>query len=268
VTEFLQLNGLTIPVALDQWQEGGESVGGTLRRAVDGTLRRSEVAYKRSWGGRTPLSSAAVRRALAQWIRGDGHGWTLDNTYYSSRGLDKLGASAGAAFATGSARFGAKSLHLPTSSDYVAWSDSAMNTGDWTVMVWRKPAATSLAHYIATSAALCWVDGARNDAAWPAWITYSSGQLSIAGTGASAVYFSELTWLPFALPADLSPGDIYALANARSIATLPVQYAAGDAISPAASVIGTASNQTVRQARFGGSVDKAGAALEFSLAEV
>jgi hypothetical protein len=133
MTAALQVNGITLPIAVDSMSHSVDEIGDTAR-AVNGDLVQDRRAIKRSWEFELTPRPAPEALWLRDWILGRGDVWTFESHLYSSRGvlLPVYGANG---LSTGG-KFGGKCLDM-TAGTYAQLVDPAFAVTGVTVLAWH-----------------------------------------------------------------------------------------------------------------------------------
>lgn len=90
MSDFLDLNGITIAVQDGQGTAPAPTDIGTTERAVDGTLIRGRIALKQNYTFATPPTDPVTAVALKALINGFGNHWSFDSNTYSGKGVGPL----------------------------------------------------------------------------------------------------------------------------------------------------------------------------------
>lgn len=222
---FLTLNGLEVPVRNGTAQREADERIGEVVRAFGGQLRKSEQARKQSYVASTPIVTAADAKAYRGLLEGDGHYWGFEGGVYSSKGLGAAGDAL-----TISAVIEQSGSGSAEQADGDTATFAAVLGSEWTVCVWRGPAAGPLEHYIVRSDGAKWVGGSRDDLAVTTWLSVSGGTLSLANSTGAAVYYDELIALPYKI-LDAWAEDIFSRGDSNiAWSDLPALQADGDLI--------------------------------------
>lgn len=225
---FLVINGVEFPVAVDSFTEVPREVGQTVN-AFDGSPIRSRQSTKRDLEFSSRPLDAESGIAWEKFIRGEGE-WFSFSTLYGSKGTPP-GAGYSGTLDSGNGVVGGNALLLTSGTHTYAMSPSSSS---WTVALWHSTSATpgtGYSHYVVTSDATKWVNGARNDAASTTFVSVSSGVVTL--TGASNTRFDKLMVLPFVVPTSWGSEFYDELVTARSYVEMfiPELMVYGDGVS-------------------------------------
>lgn len=252
---FLSLNGLTVRLLVSNFDKGEPAIVGDRNRAINGALRETVVATKRSWRGTMAHASPADAEAWRRFLLREG--WdsvSFDGTLYSGKGLAP-NAGHGATLSTASPKFGTH--NVATNANALTYSFALGSV--WSVSLWRW-SGTAWEHFVVRSDGAKWLAGTRNDAAGTTFLSVSGGSVTLAASNS----FDDLAAFPFLLPATW-PAEI---AAATTAFTCPTLIAAGDAIEGAPrTVVPVVGNASVRPAVVGGVRYKAVETLGIELEE-
>lgn len=172
--DFLQINGLKFPVALESFQEEVEDVG-TVERAFSGLMRRSRLARKRVASFESIWLTPADARAWESFIAGEGETWDFESSVYGSKGRGfTLGSLS--ARETVATKFGDGRLRVFAGTTANVGSASA-----WTLLVWRVPTGgfTGWDHYAIYSGGSWYKNGSSITPPSQLWAVISSGTLTL-----------------------------------------------------------------------------------------
>jgi hypothetical protein len=210
---------------------------GDISPANDGTMRATRQTRKHDLSFQSIPLAASDARAWEGLLAGEGHVWSFDSTFYSSKGLPGI-ASGDATINTGTKKYGAASLRI--ANDSSTWDTSGLRlAAPYTLALWHSSDAGPFSHYIIRSDGAKWVNGVRNDAASTSFASVVTTELELSAPTAGAYeYFDDLIVTPFLWPTSWS-----ALVHASSAAfsSLPYLNFSGDLITEAATrtMIGT-----------------------------
>lgn len=215
MTDFLRLNGITVPVAVGSADVTQEDIGSS-KRASDGTPLYNRRAVKRTWSSKTVITTAAEARAWRDLVTGKGHvlNWESNN-HYTSKGLAPTTLQAGFTIAATGAKYGTY-RGKAVNSNLAGWPMFAASPAPWSVAVWYSPTdGGAYTHYLVRSDGAKWVDGVRNDAASTTFLSVNaSGVMFLSEiSGAGTASFDDVVGLPFLVPTTW-PTQIYAFGSA------------------------------------------------------
>lgn len=222
MANFLTVNGLVVPVALNSFEEGEPEVIGASERAASGGLVESLVATKRAAAFKTTPQLASVAEAWNQLLRGEGERWSFDADLYGSKGSTTT-TTTGIARSTVYKKHGAASLDVSFSNTFTL---PGSYSSHYSVLVWKYDAG-AWNHYAISynGAQTVYRNGANYGSSIASWFSASGGTITITGPD----YFDDLVVMPFALPASWLAA-IYSWHNANPWSALPTLRVAGDAI--------------------------------------
>lgn len=189
----LTLNGITIPVALDQWSRLEPMLIGEEGRAFSGAELNNVRAWKEGWRAQLTPQAAATAAALRGLARGEGFSWSFDSDFYADR--KGLGPASGTGSIHASVgKYGGHSLSMPTALTYAVGAGSA-----WTLLGWQRDPAGTWQHYIRLSAGGDYKNGAA---------TSDAIGFSISGANLVFTYLYDTTGIAAWQPTHVySPGD-------------------------------------------------------------
>ncbi len=256
---FLAINGVELRVAVDSFSEKPREIG-EHDTSFNGTGVVSRQGTKRDCAFETVLFTPTEGRAWDKLLRGEGHVWSFDSSFYSSKGL---GPNAGyvATILAGSAKFGASQLSLTATTGTITFATQLGST--WSLMFWRYESG-AWHHYIICSDTTEYYDGAAGAYA-TTWIAVSGGSVTITNATGSAVLYDDLVVLPFVVPATWAA--IWGVA-ATAFPSLPSLSAAGDFDPEARTVKGMVSSGKLQPAVISGVLYAAVRKLSVELQEV
>jgi hypothetical protein len=235
VTDFLQINGITVPVSLNSADLEQEDLG-EMHRAEDGTPIFNRRATKRRWSGKTTVLPAQTALALRDLVTGKGHNLSWENNnHYTSKGLAPAVIGANFTISAVNPKFGTKRA---------ASSSGANNRGQWFMFTPNSPWSVALyvtgdggaswTHYMINSAGQKWRGGSRNDAVATTFIDVNTaaGLLTLGEAGV-AWGFDDFVGLPFVAPVEWPP---QMAAFGQAFPDLPSMLASGLWIEQNASI--------------------------------
>lgn len=172
--DFLQINGLKVPVALESFQEEIEEVG-TTDRAFSGALRRSRIGKKRIASFESVWLAPSEARAWESLIAGEGETWDFESSVYGSKGRGFTLGSLSALESTAT-KFGNGRLRVFGASTVSVGSSSA-----WTLLVWRIPINGFVGwdHYAIFSSGSWYRNGSAISPPAQIWASIASGVLTL-----------------------------------------------------------------------------------------
>lgn len=259
---WLKLNNYAVPVRQTNPTHGRTAMGGSGKRAFDGTYRKTARNYKRNWMGlETRPVTETEALALRGLLDGEGHSWSFEDSsdfLYSSKG--KATAS-GTATRTGTG--GKHGAYITIAAGAAVTWDVELD-GSWTLMVWKDVSST-WKHYILDSAGNKYEDGATYGSSIP-FLGVSGGVATLGDTGAGGnQLFDDFVALPFLITAGMA--SAFATSSAR-FSSLPKLSATGDFIPDASlSVFGAGVELTYTPVVLGGSFDTSAYTVRFGLEE-
>lgn len=215
MSDFLDLNGITVPCSVSAGAKSQIDEIGTSKRAVDGTMLIHRRVTKEKWTFSLTPQDDAHARAFRSLVLGKGEYWPFDATLYGSKGKAPTLATA-SVFSAGSSYIGAGKLSQTASTGvFDVTLPEIVSSGQWTVMYARKVGSGSWNHYIATfdgSSRVDYTNGAVGlSQSWLA-VTLSTGLVALTADSSSTTLVDELVVLPYLVPSDW-PAQMYALNN-------------------------------------------------------
>jgi hypothetical protein len=148
----LLLNGIALPVALDQISRLEPMLIGEEARAFSGADLTSVRGWKEGWKAKLTPQAAATAAALRGLVKGDGFSWSFDTDLYAD--LKGLGAASGSGlFVAG--KYG-NALSTYQTMTFAVGASSA-----WTIAGWVFKSSLGIwHHYIRLSSGAKYKDGA------------------------------------------------------------------------------------------------------------
>jgi hypothetical protein len=217
VSYFVTLNGIRLPVAADNFNEGDDSLV-TDTRLITGGMHRDLTGggRKRAWSFTTTLVELTTARAWRALLEGRGYRFGFGNAsypYYSDKGL--LMTSASSTVNVSDGPFGGARLGVvnPSTASFDDWAE-------WSVALWANP-GSSWVHRVQTSGGEQYQDGEAWGYSWSA----------TAGSGLSISSDHTKIADVLALPAIMPPEWADDLASAtREMAERPYCRLSGECI--------------------------------------
>jgi hypothetical protein len=280
---FLQINGITVPVA--EWSRSQRPIGDS-GRAFSGQQRSTRRALKRSWRITTTPLTRVTAEALLALLQGQGDAWAFDSDLYSAKG-NAMSSGTGIAVSAIQSKYGASSLALtgdgvaasrdsdsgkilqPAGITYTlaAWMRSDLTAGGQRLQVREFDENDTLLQTLS-------IDGA-NDSAWAyrsatkashASVSYVKVRTSIHTTPSGSAYFDDVLFVP----AELSTGQLDAIeAAGRAVAGPPRVNLTGDVVgSEVVPCEATIERVEGEQFASGSTWQNTGQVLDFELVEV
>ncbi|MBN1206356.1 MAG: hypothetical protein JXB05_15690 [Myxococcaceae bacterium] len=226
----LTINGIPVECSASEWEPIRL---GEVARSLNGAPRSSVRATKRDYRFSVDpfglsMEEAEVLRAL---IEGEGHLWTFDVDFTSSRGLS-YAASSGTVTAGVAGGLYNEALEATTGAT-MTWLPQV--AGAWTLLFWRWE-STDFFHYVIRRPSLSgtkevWRDSVKTDVDPGVFTLNTVGQLVLDATAATEI-IDDAVLLPYSVP-DTWPALMYAdRANLESSA-LPFVRATGPGVPSA-----------------------------------
>lgn len=209
---FLLINGIELPMAVNDGAKRKTEQLGQSKRAVDGTLRIHRRGIKTIIEGRTPILDPLQGDCFRRLLLGEGHNWSFDDGtkgLYSGKGLGPS-ASTDAALNVLAAYQGARGVRLNATTGTITYPALPAGVRNWTVMVARNTGA-GFSHYIITNTSQdggkAWVNGVDTTVA-TAWLTVNTnaGTVKIDAAG-TTTDIDELVVLPYRIPSDAEAAE-------------------------------------------------------------
>lgn len=217
---FLAINGLTVPIAVNSFDETPREIGG-MEAAYDGTARLSRQSTKHDCAFEMTPQASADALAWESLIRGLGQQWSFLSSLYGTKGL---GPTAGYV-ATQTATGGKFAGRLTVTATTGAISYAAALGSNWAAMFWRFESA-AWHHHIILSSGTKYLDGVVSVAS-TSYFAVASGTATITNVTGSDVDYSDLVLLPY-LPISTWPAT-WGIA-AAAFSSLPLLNVTGDAV--------------------------------------
>lgn len=182
----LTLNGIVLPVALDQLSRLEPELIGEMGRGFSGAELANVRAWKEGWKAKATPQTAATAAALRGLVKGDGYSWSFDTAaglYADRKGLGPSTASA--ATVGGSGKYGQFCTVGATGTLQYAISGSATK---WALLYWKLNNLVDAIweHFIVLGDGSKYKNGATTTA--ETWTTYNGSTLRF--FPADAIYSS------------------------------------------------------------------------------
>lgn len=232
MANFLTVNGLAVPVALNSFEEGEPEVIGASERAANGGLVESLVATKRAAAFKTTPQLASVAEAWNQLLRGEGERWSFDSNLYGSKGTPPSSAT-GLTISSGGIGPKHGAGYLAISSTY-SFAVAAAYSTSYSAVLWRNE-SSAWVHYVVIfdgTTQTRWRNGLSHGSSITAWFNASGGTITL---GPGSADFDDVCLFPFALPSNSTfVNQLLTWHNANAWPNLPALKVQGDAIPDAA----------------------------------
>lgn len=278
--EFLQLNGIAIPVLVDGADASPDLVMDSAR-AENQSLIENVEAEKLSLRLKLQPQTRANGFAHRGLIHGAGHYWSFDSHLYSSKGLGPTTAT-GASISAGAAWRGGFGLRLATGASaitFAALPARPLGSDGWTIMF--RGNALPGAHVVITDMSFAneeaWLNGVYGGAVLSSIVAVDvvTGIVTLSTDTGTQQDFDELVILPYRVP-DAWPPQMYAWQNPagainRPWSNLRQLWVRGEVIPEGIDKImtGRVTGEKIRQyENLGGVAEQAARELEFQLTEV
>lgn len=211
---------------------------GEISPANDGTMRATRQSRKHDLSLLSiPLSSSDAY-AWESLVVGEGHCWSFDTSFYSSKGYGPTVNTGCTIDSSIPPMFGAGYAIVPATTGVLTYSSAFLNSssvlGAWTFLVWKYESG-NWHHYVLRSDGAKWKDGVRNDGLSTTWFQTNLNGFRLINTTGSEMDFDDAVALPFKA-LDTWPALIYAyqLANIVPFSSLPYLTCSGDLVPEAA----------------------------------
>ncbi|MBM4356949.1 MAG: hypothetical protein FJ096_02460 [Deltaproteobacteria bacterium] len=234
----LTVNGITIPIRADTFDEQRVTIGDAYQRSIGGTMFSSMVVKRRRFSFSTPPLEASLAEKYAKIIEGTAQVWNFNSDLASGAGVTNYTTTTGVS-QSGTKKYGGGALSLPTAGEGLTfrlankfglaggWSTFGYPRQGWTVAVWMYSTvaadgvtADGWYHYIITGTGVVTRGAVSN----PTSVRqYRNGVLGSYGFGnmlkvdsstdtgiwaytatnvATTRFFDDLVFFPFVLPAE------------------------------------------------------------------
>lgn len=233
----LTVNGITIPIRADTFEETRTSIGDAYQRSIGGTMFSSMIAKRRRFTFSTPPIEASLAEKYAKLVEGTAQVWGFNGDMMSGAGITYSQITS-ATTQSGTKKYGSQALSLPAGEGFTiqlqnkfglagGWSTYGYPRQGWTVAVWMYStvaadgvAADGWYHYIITGTGVV----TRGAVANPTGVRqYRNGVLGSYGFGnllkmnstdnqsiwayapagtTLARFYDDLVFFPFVLPAE------------------------------------------------------------------
>lgn len=143
----LTVNGITIPIRADTFEETRTSIGDAYQRSIGGTMFSSMITKRRRFSFSTPPIEASLAEKYAKLIEGTAQVWNFNDGLASGSGITYF-SSAAASTATSPKKYGASSLALTVAGAGFevqlankfgvagGWSTYGYPKQGWTIAFW------------------------------------------------------------------------------------------------------------------------------------
>jgi hypothetical protein len=230
---------------------------GDISPANDGTLRATRQSRKHDLSIQSIPLAGADAFAWESLLVGEGNVWSFDSSYYSSKGLPSTPSNAGATSVQATTKkYGAGALHIASSGQTMTSVGLGLaSVPNFTWAVWWNQNLAGWHHYAQRSDGKIWVDGVRNDSAFPLPFVYSAGEAALL-TNTASDFFDDWVVTPYLWPLTWAP---LVYASGAAFSPLPYLTCAGDLVREATSrtMIGKVSVTAVKRANPAGTVGAA-----------
>lgn len=255
---FLTINGVALSAAVDSFEEQPREIG-ERDTSFNGTGVVSRQTTKRDVSFDTTVLTPTEGRAWDKLLRGEGHVWSFDSSFYSSKGL---GPNAGYV-ATQSGSSGKFTGHLSVSATTGTITFATQLGTTWALMYWRFESA-AWHHHIINSDGVKYLDGVV-DVGATTYIAVSGGSVTITNATGSPVLYDDLVVVPFVVPAAWAA--VWGVA-ATAFPSLPRLSVAGDFDPEARTMLGEVTSGKLQPATIGSTFYAATRKLKVALREV
>jgi hypothetical protein len=176
---------------------------GEMAEAADGSTRKTRQARKRDLTFSTVPLSGADALAWDGLLSGEGHVWSFDSSFYSSKGVPILSGGVSSIEIGGAYKYGEGSLLLESGEQIFS---SGLQMGSvWTAAAWMAPGEGDLVfhHYVIRSDGRQWKDGVQGTFAnLSSALTVASGELNLNADISPPrwLYFDDLVVTPYLWP--------------------------------------------------------------------
>lgn len=235
---WLTLNGIeTSGIASIEGAPTGEHRNiGADHEATDGSLTLTRQTRKRDLQLQTVPLSGADAFAWESLLVCEGHVWSFDSHFYSSKGLAGVASGATLESATPSPRYGAKYMEVPLDQTFTATFPAYAK---WTVACWFRNGdgafSTEWHHLVTNSDGHTWLDGVSNDGFGfdgdSFLFSFDGTTLTITGPDPGPAYIDDLIVCPYLWLEDW-PAQVYA--DTKPFGPTPYLTAAGLLVPEAA----------------------------------
>ncbi len=237
MTDFLRLNGITVPVARGS-ADGEQEVFGQMVRGMNARAVAPRRARKNNWKVSTTYIPLLDAFAWQELVAGAGHVLSFDTqNSYTSKGMAPVSVAVGWGFTTSSPKYGAACATWTTGN--AVWQFFPTSSA-WTVCWWLNEAAAGWHHYVLNSAGTKWIDGVlAPGGTMLGLVSVTSGVATFGSSTASKI--DDIVALPYLTPASW-PAQIYGFNAAFGL--LPLLTADGrmKGLASATSVLGGGSS--------------------------
>lgn len=238
---WLTVNGIELKklVALSGDPAGARRDIGDQSQASDGFLRVTRQTRKRDFKFTTVPLTGAEAFSWESFLVGEGHVWSFDSHFYSSKGLAGTGSVAppNVEVQASIKKFGAGALKVVSGETWQT-TDALALAAPWTMAVWARgvTVAPTWHHYVERydgTTLDAWLDGVRQapatnfDDLFTAVLPYVILKTDYLGEES---YFDDLVICPY-LWADTWPAQVFAAG--RAFGPLPYLTAIGDLVREA-----------------------------------
>lgn len=206
---------------------------GEIAPANDGTMRPTRQTRKRDLAFESIPLKGSDAFAWECLLVGEGHVWSFDSSYYSSKGLVSVPSNPGAtSIQATTKKFGTDALKIASVSDIIATVGLGLALSpNFTWSAWWNQNLAGWHHYVQRSDGMVWVDGVRNDAAFPLPFAYSGGEAALVAA-TNNDYFDDWVVTPYLWPTSWPP---LVYASGAAFSPLPYLTCAGDMVPEASS---------------------------------
>jgi hypothetical protein len=195
---WLTVNGIELAGIVSLGDASGERRDiGASDVASDGSMRITRQTRKRDHKFTTKLLTGADAFAWENLLVGEGHVWSFDSSFYSSKGMPGIGSSAPPDVEVQSSvkKYGAGALKVVGGE---SWATSGIAvTAPWTVSVWHRVDAGGFVHVVRRSDGAVWHDAVRDDTPVDGDPAEGAGEIQLANSAGSAHYYDDLVVCPY-----------------------------------------------------------------------
>ncbi len=254
MTDFLRLNGISVPVAVASSPDAGQETIGAMRRGVNSSAVVPRRARKGVWKvGTTPVI-ASKAFAWRELVAGAGHVVNFDALNpYTSKGMAPVSVAGGWSYTGTGPKYGAGCASWTTGNALWAFFVSG---APWTIAYWLNVGGGGYHHVVTRSDGQSWFDGST---AWSLPVGWgsvtegfggvASGVATFGSTSASKI--DDIVALPYLVPDDWPP-QMYGFGSAFGL--LPALTADGRVIelNTKTSVVGGEASSKISRGKDGG----------------
>lgn len=195
----LSANGFTLPVAAASYKDGALEIA-ERGRSLAGTTLGTRRARKWTASGTMVTTDPLEAYALRGMLSGDGYGFSfatdLRDDWKGNQGWSVTHAAREAGGKYSAGQMTVDSGYTTTFTFPTWWPGTT-----WAAAFWRKEtSATEWEHWVKVyGTTTVWKDGAAGTAL-PAWLTFNTTTLTLAGAAGGNSKYSEMVIYPFFIP--------------------------------------------------------------------